>query len=123
MTLPLSIDPDARIDIMADPLNIKSRLYKEVSVLLTALSHDDSITTRERIAALAAIPRTLTLLLEMSKENADAPDRGSAVRKYATAFKAHGARRGKAGPGDPAESRIASLIQMPRMPARGALPN
>lgn len=89
-------------DIASDPFNIRSRLYTQVSELLFQLENGcDEITTRERIAALAAIGRLEVIFTALrEKESLHDPGRGSAVRKYATAFKAHGARRGAKTAGD-----------------------
>lgn len=84
-----------------DPLNVNDRLYKEISRLLDQLGEGgDDITIRERIAALVAIGRIQVLFMGLRKEKSDDPAvTGSAVRKYAGAFKAHDTRRRKKAAG------------------------
>lgn len=68
----------------ADPLNVSSRLYKQVADLLTRLENkDDLVTTRERIAALAAIGRLVAVVLGKDHNERES---GTTVRKYAKAF-------------------------------------
>jgi hypothetical protein len=79
-----------------DPLSINVRLYHQVSEMLHQLENSPNITLRERIAALVAIGRIQVLFVNLRKEKFDDASAGSSVRKYATAFKAHDARRRKA---------------------------
>lgn len=82
-----------------DPKNINSRLYNQVSELLSQLEKKtDTVTLKERIAALVAIGRiqTIFLTLRLKGGKDDEPAAGSSVRKYANAFQAHDARRRKA---------------------------
>jgi hypothetical protein len=70
-----------------DPLQVNSRLYRQISELLKDLeSPAVNISTRERIAALVAIGRIQTLFVGLRKENQNDTDAGSTVRKYAAAF-------------------------------------
>ena len=82
-----------------DPHNINARLQNQVAQLLTQLEEGEHITLRERVQALVAIGRVQIMFVGLRKEKADEPDRGSAVRKYASAFAANDARRRKAGAG------------------------
>jgi hypothetical protein len=79
-----------------DPLSINVRLYHQVSEMLHQLENSPNITLRERIAALVAIGRIQVLFVNLRKEKFDDASAGSSVRKYATAFKTHDARRRKA---------------------------
>jgi hypothetical protein len=92
-----------------DPEDVNKRLYMQVSALLTQLEERESrakITMRERIAALIAVGRLQQVFAALRKANPHDPNRGSQVRKYATAFEPDAARRRKAGAGsgDRAES-------------------
>lgn len=78
-----------------DPLNVNERLYKQLSDLLDALDEDESITTRERIAAMTAIARIQIAFMSLRKEGGHDPAAGSAVRKYASAFSKGASNRGK----------------------------
>ena len=90
---------------VVDPHNINSRLQNQVSQLLTQLEEGEHITMRERVQALVAIGRVQVMFMGLRKEKADEPDRGSAVRKYASAFEANDARRRKGGAGSLAAVR------------------
>lgn len=79
-----------------DPLSINVRLYHQVSEMLTQLENSPNITLKERIAALIAIGRIQVIFTALRKEKIDDGSSGSSVRKYATAFKTHDARRRKA---------------------------
>jgi hypothetical protein len=76
-----------------DPQNVNGRLYRQLDALLTALEKTPNIGIRDRIAALVAIGRIQTLMIGLRKEGMDGPGAGSAVRKYASAFSPHAARR------------------------------
>ena len=97
-----------------DPLGLNARLYRQVSRLLDDLESDnfEEITIRERIAALIAIGRIQTVFVALRKENKDGDPRtaGSAVRKYARAFKTDGARGGAK---DTRRPRRAAAEQLP----------
>ena len=80
-----------------DPKNINARLYNQVSHLLDQLETGDTVTLKERIAALVAIGRIQTIFLNLRlKGDKDEPAEGSSIRKYTTAFQAHDTRRRKA---------------------------
>ncbi|HEY2231441.1 MAG TPA: hypothetical protein VGI22_27640 [Xanthobacteraceae bacterium] len=92
-----------------DPEDVNKRLYMQVSALLTQLEERESrakITMRERIAALIAVGRLQQVFAALRKANPHDPNRGSTVRKYATAFAPDAAGRRKAGgrSGERAES-------------------
>jgi hypothetical protein len=93
------------ISSATDPLSVNIRLYRQISQLLTQLEQaEDGLTIRERVAALVAIGRIQVLFVNLRKEKFnDAAIAGSKVRKYATSFKAHDARRraAAAGPTEP----------------------
>ena len=72
-----------------DPLNINSRLYGQIGKLLDDLEaddRDDKMTTPQRITALIAVGRILTIFAALKKQDYDYGNTGSAVRKYAAAF-------------------------------------
>ena len=72
-----------------DPLNINSRLYGQIGKLLDDLEaddRDDKMTTPQRISALIAVGRILTIFAALKKQDYDYGNTGSAVRKYAAAF-------------------------------------
>ena len=72
-----------------DPLNINDRLYKQIGRLLDDLEgddRDDKMTTPQRISALIAVGRILTIFASLRKGDYDYGNSGSAVRKYAAAF-------------------------------------
>ena len=85
----------------ADPLNINDRLYKQIGRLLDDLEgddRDDKMTTPQRISALIAVGRILTIFASLRKGDYDYGNSGSAVRKYAAAFaRPNAARGGKGG--------------------------
>ena len=76
-----------------DPLSINRRLYNQISELLRQLEEDKDITIRERYMSLASIARIQYIFVNLRKEKLDEPTRGTTVRKYAAAFKAHDASR------------------------------
>jgi len=85
--------------IRADPLNINSRLYRQVAALLDQLEQSEHVTLRERFQALTAIARIQYVFVNLRKEKVgDDSAAGSSVRKYASAFKAHDPRGGKKAP-------------------------
>ena len=98
-----------------DPKSINSRLYGQVSTLLSQLEDPEGhITLKERIAALIAIGRLQVIFMGLRKEKTDdhAGTAGSAVRKYAGAF-ADDNRRRKARPRpapEPTEDDIERII-------------
>ena len=85
-----------------DPLDINGRLYRQIGALLNDIERDDRdevMTTPQRISALIAVGRILTIFSSLSKVDYDYGNTGSAVRKYAEAFaKPHAARGGKKPP-------------------------
>ena len=73
----------------ADPLNINARLYGQIGKLLDDLERDDRddiMTTPQRISALIAVGRILTIFASLKKADYENGNTGSAVRKYAAAF-------------------------------------
>ena len=88
-----------------DPLNINERLYKQIGKLLDDLEsadRDEVMTTPQRISALIAVGRILTIFATLKKADYDYGNSGSAVRKYAAAFATpNAARGGKAGSRSP----------------------
>ena len=81
-----------------DPKSVNSRLYNQIDVMLTDLEQGEHITLKERIAALIAIAKIQVVFVALRKEKTDDDgERGSAVRKYAGAFKADEPRGRKAG--------------------------
>ena len=76
-----------------DPRNINMRLYNQVSELLRQLEEDKDVSINERYMALVAIGRIQAIFVALRKEKIDEPTRGTTVRKYAAAFKAHDASR------------------------------
>ena len=84
----------------ADPRNINDRLYKQIGRLLDDLEgddRDDKMTTPQRISALIAVGRILTIFASLRKGDYDYGNSGSAVRKYAAAFARPDAARGGKG--------------------------
>ena len=83
-----------------DPKSINSRLYNQVDAMLEALEDPEAhITLKERIAALIAIGRIQVIFMGLRKEKLDDnAGAGSAVRKYAGAFKADDPRERKTRP-------------------------
>lgn len=80
-----------------DPLDINGRLYKQIGRLLDDLESDDRdevMTTPQRISALIAVGRILTIFASLRKVDYDYGNTGSAVRKYAEAFARPDAARG-----------------------------
>ena len=75
-----------------DPLNVNQRLYRQVAELLKQLEENDHVTLRERFQALMAIARIQYVFVNLRKEKIADESTGSAVRKYATAFKANDPR-------------------------------
>jgi hypothetical protein len=94
----VSAAPAPRHVTRGDPLNVNARLYQQIGQLLTQLEEGDGekITLKERLAALMAIARIQAVFVALRKEQIDEPDRGSAVKKYASAFQ-DGASRGTGG--------------------------
>ena len=82
-----------------DPLNINGRLYAQIGRLLDDLEsadRDEVMTTPQRISALIAVGRILTIFASLRKNDYEFGDTGAAVRKYSEAFaKPHAARGGK----------------------------
>jgi hypothetical protein len=84
----------SRGSIVRDPLQIKVRLYIQIGEVLRQLENNEGtdgeqVTIRERIAALTAIGRLQSVLIDKGKDDDDIA--GSSVRKYESAFK-NGAR-------------------------------
>ena len=80
-----------------DPLNINARLYGQIGRLLDDLESDDRddvMTTPQRISALIAVGRILTIFASLKKADYEHGNTGSAVRKYAAAFARPDAARG-----------------------------
>jgi hypothetical protein len=72
-----------------DPLNINGRLYNQIGKLLDDLEREDReevMTTPQRISALIAVGRILTIFASLKKADYENGNTGSAVRKYAAAF-------------------------------------
>jgi hypothetical protein len=83
----------------ADPLNINGRLYNQIGKLLDDLEREDReevMTTPQRISALIAVGRILTIFSSLKKADFEHGNTGSAVRKYAAAFARPDAARGGA---------------------------
>ena len=83
----------------ADPLNINARLYGQIGKLLDDLEREDreDIMTRpQRISALIAVGRILTIFASLKKADYENGNTGSAVQKYAAAFARPDAARGGA---------------------------
>jgi hypothetical protein len=83
-----------------DPLKINERLYKQIGRLLDDLEgedRDEVMTTPQRIQALIAVGRILTIFAALKKGDFDYGNTGSAVRKYAAAFARPDAARGGKG--------------------------
>jgi hypothetical protein len=96
----------------SDTLDINGRLYKQIGRLLDDLEsadRDDIMTTPQRISALIAVGRILTIFAALKKSDYDYGNSGSAVRKYAAAFaRPDAARGGKAG------SRSSNIVEFDR---------
>jgi hypothetical protein len=89
-----------------DPLDINGRLYAQIGKLLDDLEsadRDEVMTTPQRIQALIAVGRILTIFASLKKADYDYGNSGSAVRKYAAAFARPDAARG--GKGAPRPTR------------------
>jgi hypothetical protein len=83
-----------------DPLKINERLYKQIGKLLDDLEsadRDEVMTTPQRIQALIAVGRILTIFASLKKGDFEYGNTGSAVRKYAAAFARPDAARGGKG--------------------------
>lgn len=81
-----------------DPLSVKDRLYGQISRLLDDLEsadRDEMMTMPQRISALIAVGRVLTIFAALRKGDYDYGNTGSAVRKYAAAFARPDAARGR----------------------------
>jgi hypothetical protein len=90
---------------LADPYNINARITKQVSELLSQLEEGEHVTLKERFQALGAIARIQYIFMGLRKEKEDdEPERGTAVRKYAGAFKANDASGRKKAAGRSAAS-------------------
>ena len=92
-----------------DPLDINGRLYNQIGKLIDDLEsadRDEVMTTPQRIQALIAVGRVLTIFAALKKSDYDYGNSGSAVRKYAAAF---------ARPNDPrggkANSRASNIVE------------
>jgi hypothetical protein len=96
-----------------DPLDVVPRLYKQVSLTLEQLEFSDKVTLKERIAALLAIGRIQVIFMGLRKEKSSDVAAGTAVRKYADAFKANDTRRRKknAGPADEPDAGIDDIFK------------
>jgi hypothetical protein len=78
-----------------DPLNIKDRLYQQIGRLLDdleAADRNEIMTQPQRVSALIAVGRVLTIFAALRKGDYDYGNAGSKIREYAAAFgaKAHG---------------------------------
>jgi hypothetical protein len=77
-----------------DPLSINARLYGQIGKLLDDLERDDRdeiMTTPQRISALIAVGRVLTIFAALRKGDFEYGNTGSKVRAYSAAFaKTHG---------------------------------
>jgi hypothetical protein len=94
-----------------DPLNINGRLYSQIGKLLDDLEsadRDEMMTVPQRISALIAVGRILTIFASLKKSDYDYGNAGSAVRKYATAFSANAARGRKGA------SRSSNIVEFDR---------
>ena len=92
-----------------DPLDINGRLYKQIGKLLDDLEsadRDEVMTTPQRIQALIAVGRILTIFASLKKADFDYGNSGSAVRKYAAAFARPDAARGGKGAPRPARQPV-----------------
>lgn len=72
-----------------DHLNIQSRLYNQIGRLLDDLERadrDEVMTQPQRVAALIAVGRVLTIFAALRKGEFDYGNAGSAVRRYSQAF-------------------------------------
>lgn len=90
----------------SDPLKINERLYKQIGKLLDDLEREDReeiMTTPQRISALIAVGRILTIFAALRKGDYDYGNTGSAVRKYAAAFSRPDDPRGGKGHSRPAK--------------------
>jgi hypothetical protein len=97
--------PTSSKPAIADPYNLNSRILRQVSELLKQLEEGEHVTLKERFQALAAIARIQIIFVNLRKEKIDdEPERGTAVRKYAGAFKAHDSGRGAEAAGRAAAS-------------------
>lgn len=75
-----------------DPKNINGRVYRQLDVLLKKLETSEHVTVKELTAALLVITRIQFVFVGIRKEKLNDDDAGSAVRKYAGAFKQNDAR-------------------------------
>jgi hypothetical protein len=92
-----------------DPLDINGRLYKQIGKLLDDLEsadRDEVMTTPQRIQALIAVGRILTIFASLKKADYDYGNSGSAVRKYAAAFARPNDPRGGKGAPRPARQPV-----------------
>lgn len=79
----------------SDPLNINFRLYGQIGKLLDDLEREDRdevMTTPQRISALIAVGRILTIFAALKKNDYNYGNTGSKIREYSAAFssQAHG---------------------------------
>jgi hypothetical protein len=77
--------------------------------IVEALADTTGVTWRERIAAMSSIATIQKTFVALRKETNEPDDRGSAVRKYATAFQKPDAARGGKGSARPARKRAAAV--------------
>jgi hypothetical protein len=73
----------------SDPLKINFRLYSQIGKLLDDLEREDReeiMTTPQRISALIAVGRILTIFAALKKNDYNYGNTGSKVREYAAAF-------------------------------------
>jgi hypothetical protein len=101
-----------KIKPSGDPLDINGRLYKQIGRLIDDLEsadRDEIMTTPQRISALIAVGRILTIFAALKKSDYDYGNSGSAVRKYAAAF-----ARPDAASGRKAGSRSSNIVEFDR---------
>jgi hypothetical protein len=79
-----------------DPKNINSRIYAQLDKLLSKLEGSEHVTIKELTAALLVATRIQYVFVGIRKEKSGDDTTGSAVRRYAGAFK-NDAGRGKKG--------------------------
>lgn len=84
-------------EIVADPLNVNVRLYRQASELLRRLEvGGDHVTLREFYMCMVAVGRIQVMFMGLRKEKVSDANAGSSVRKYEAAFKTNDARGRKA---------------------------
>jgi hypothetical protein len=92
-----------------DPLDINGRLYNQIGKLLDDIEREDRdevMTTPQRIQALIAVGRILTIFAALRKGDYDYGNTGSAVRKYAAAFARPSADAARGGKNPPRPTNI-----------------